>query len=452
MGGQRNWQRLNDSRISRRTLLGASAKAGVGAAGLALVGCGDDDDDDAVAAAVTPSREDRDDSQPSAPAPGPATAPQPTPAASASFDGEGLVAGAGAFDWRIARVDQGTKPGIALEPDGTPLIAYLLERMGNDGWVRTASPNGDGFDVDTLQEGYNYGPLDVRVSPQGVAAVAYHFHDWEDGVVAVRDNAGRWDLVRISDPGHDGWDSSLAIAPDGRLVFAGVDPVQFGATTGIEFTTIGAGGDFQVEPIGSGPQPYEWGVSVAVDANGSGHITYFDAGGQDLIYGVNSGGGWDLQPIFTDGDAGRFSVLTLDDGGAPHVAFFQSEDRVNENGEAPGDIIHGTLADGVWIFETIGRVEHQVLGFEGARRTAAISMAGGQPIVAFIDESKLAIAARTAGGDWDVETIVEAGSDPFQVVGLDVDASGTPHLTFSTVTRNGPLDGEVWYVAGVRKA
>ena len=37
------WQRMNRRRLSRRTMLSASAKAGVGAAGLALVGCGDDD-------------------------------------------------------------------------------------------------------------------------------------------------------------------------------------------------------------------------------------------------------------------------------------------------------------------------------------------------------------------------------------------------------------------------
>ena len=41
------WSRMRRRRLSRRTLLGASARAGVGAAGLALVGCGDDDDDDA---------------------------------------------------------------------------------------------------------------------------------------------------------------------------------------------------------------------------------------------------------------------------------------------------------------------------------------------------------------------------------------------------------------------
>ena len=40
------WTRMSHRRLSRRALLRASSRAGVGAAGLALVGCGDDDDDD----------------------------------------------------------------------------------------------------------------------------------------------------------------------------------------------------------------------------------------------------------------------------------------------------------------------------------------------------------------------------------------------------------------------
>ena len=40
------WQRTRRQRVSRRALLQASGRAGVGAAGLALVGCGDDDDDE----------------------------------------------------------------------------------------------------------------------------------------------------------------------------------------------------------------------------------------------------------------------------------------------------------------------------------------------------------------------------------------------------------------------
>ena len=43
------WTRMRRRTMSRRAVLGASARAGVGAAGLALVGCGDDDDDQSVA-------------------------------------------------------------------------------------------------------------------------------------------------------------------------------------------------------------------------------------------------------------------------------------------------------------------------------------------------------------------------------------------------------------------
>ena len=49
MSERNYWTRMRRQRLSRRSLLRASARAGVGAAGLALVGCGDDDDDSAPA-------------------------------------------------------------------------------------------------------------------------------------------------------------------------------------------------------------------------------------------------------------------------------------------------------------------------------------------------------------------------------------------------------------------
>ena len=51
MSERNYWQRMSAKRLSRRSLLRASSRAGVGAAGLALVGCGDDDDDDQQTAA-----------------------------------------------------------------------------------------------------------------------------------------------------------------------------------------------------------------------------------------------------------------------------------------------------------------------------------------------------------------------------------------------------------------
>ena len=58
MNDERNyWQRMRRSRMSRRALLRASGRAGVGAAGLALVGCGDDDDDDQSVAQSTSTQQ-----------------------------------------------------------------------------------------------------------------------------------------------------------------------------------------------------------------------------------------------------------------------------------------------------------------------------------------------------------------------------------------------------------
>jgi ABC-type transport system substrate-binding protein len=57
------WNRLGQRRMSRRTVLGASAKAGVGAAGLALVGCGDDDDDDDAVSQAPSTPSDQADDQ-----------------------------------------------------------------------------------------------------------------------------------------------------------------------------------------------------------------------------------------------------------------------------------------------------------------------------------------------------------------------------------------------------
>ncbi len=461
MGEEAYWQRLNRKRFTRRALLGVSAKAGLGAAGLALVGCGDDDDDDAgVARTPAPSREEpaegQSAQQAAESAEAPAEAPSggddgaAAPAADPTFRGEGLVVGAGRFDWQISRVDQGTKPGVALDVDQAPLIAYMLERRGAAGFVRVARGGANGFSIDTLQTGYLYGPLDIRVAPSGIVAVAYHNHDWEDGAVAVRDGGGGWQVNRIRDGGHDGWDSALAFGPAGTIHFLGVDPEQFGASDGVEFATL-ANGEFQVEPVGSGPQPYEWGVGVAVDAGGVKHVTFFDAGTQDLVYGRNDGGGWQLQTIYENGDAGRFNVLAVADDGTPHVAFFQTDDGVDENGRSPGNIVYGTLNGAAWSFEIIGTVDDHVLGFEGARRTVAIDLAAGEPVVAFIDESALQLATRS-GGLWELETVLEAGADPLQVVGLVLNAAADPHLTFSTITSNGPLDGEVWYVAPLLKA
>ncbi len=64
MSERNYWQRMRRRRMSRRALLGASARAGVGAAGLALVGCGDDDDGQPAATQPTQPQQQGQGQQP----------------------------------------------------------------------------------------------------------------------------------------------------------------------------------------------------------------------------------------------------------------------------------------------------------------------------------------------------------------------------------------------------
>ena len=68
MSERNYWQRMRRRSMSRRSLLKASARAGVGAAGLALVGCGGDDlfgvdDDDDQPAAAQAEQQDQQQQQ-----------------------------------------------------------------------------------------------------------------------------------------------------------------------------------------------------------------------------------------------------------------------------------------------------------------------------------------------------------------------------------------------------
>ena len=172
---------------------------------------------------------------------------------------------------------------------------------------------------------------------------------------------------------------------------------------------------------------------------------FFDADNKNLIFAVEDGDGFALTPIYSEGDAGRFAVLELDDAGLAHVTFFQSSSAVSDTGPAPGDIVYGAqAADGSWSFEVVGQVNAQVLGFEDARRTVALQLVDRNPVVAFIDTETLSFAERGSNG-WGTTLVAQADGDPFQVVGLAVDGAGEPHITYSTVTANGPLDGKIWY-------
>jgi hypothetical protein len=85
--------------------------------------------------------------------------------------------------------------------------------------------------------------------------------------------------------------------------------------------------------------------AVAVGADGSCHISYYDADNGDLKYAGRAGpaGAWDIQVVDASGDVGQWTSIALDDAGRPHIAYY---DATN------GDLKHATLSPPVPVKKT----------------------------------------------------------------------------------------------------
>ncbi|MCD4737664.1 MAG: hypothetical protein K8R89_00175 [Anaerolineae bacterium] len=63
------------------------------------------------------------------------------------------------------------------------------------------------------------------------------------------------------------------------------------------------------------------GTSIAVDAAGHPHLTFYDSGHGALMYVCWDGEHWQIQEVDNDGDVGAGASLALDTLGHPHIAY-----------------------------------------------------------------------------------------------------------------------------------
>ncbi len=363
----------------------------------------------------------------------------------------GLVANAPAAEdggWTFSELGAGIKPAIAVDGENAPHVTYLTEARG--GSVFYATNKSGAWQAETVAKGYFYGPVDIDVTSAGVPYIVYHDHEAAQfdpalgsGMVQIKNGSG-WEAVRIGDAGHDQWDADVAVEDNGLWHFAGVDPEQFGATTGLEYAT-NAYGKTRVEEVGSGAIPYEFGVSVEVGGNGIVGISYYDAGEKSLKYAERSAGesgSWSIETVQADGDSGRYADLAYDSDGNPHLSYWVFQGANN------GVVRYARRgADGAWQIEDVGVLSELEAGFVGARKITAIELASdGTPQIMYGDKSKVVYATRNSDGGWTNDIVVEAGDRPLgQLVEFALDGNDQPHLTYFEVTQASPLEGIVYY-------
>ena len=383
--------------------------------------------------------------------PATSTASSQEPASTDTAADDGAPGGTGADDLTFTLADgyvaisigEGVKPDLALGPDGTAGIAYLVEDL--NGFVAYAAAASE-WTSERIIDGYFYGPIGLAYDSDGVPNIAYHDHqdstfDEEKGdlTIATRQDS-TWMIEAIIGEGHDGWDSTIAIGADGVVRAAGIDPEQFGRTQGVEYYEL-SGDAWEITEIGSGPVAYEFNVSLAVDPGGNPALTYYDTTNADLKYAVRDNGGWSIETVDAEGDVGRYSSLAFTSDGTPHISYLRLDQST------AGTVRYATRDGDGWTAVDIDTLADLRTGFTGARRVTAIAVGPDQqPQIVYSDESVVKRAVAD-GGEWKAATLITADDRALgQLVSFALSTDGTMHLAIFEVTSASPLSGIVAYV------
>ncbi|MCH7587861.1 MAG: hypothetical protein IIC78_07485 [Chloroflexi bacterium] len=349
--------------------------------------------------------------------------------------------------WEIVEIGEGIKPAFALDANGVVHSAFMTE--ADHGHVYYAHNASGAFEIIQVSEGYFYGPLDIALDANGSPFIAYHDHQETDFIPRLGDEVvaflqdGVWELVTVSDDGHDGWDNSIVIDRNGNWHTAAVDPSQFGSQDGVEYAT-NAGGEIAVTAVSSGPVEYEFGTSIQLKSDGSPGITYYNNRLDQLEYAWLDGSTWVVEVVDEDGDVGRYSSLAFDAQDNPHITYYVRD--TNSSG-----VVRYAWWDGsAWQMEDIDSLDDVRTGQTGARKITSLAIDGEGGIhVAYTDQSRLVYARRGDSG-WATQEVEIPGDQTLgQLVELEMDAEGNPHLISFLVTSVSPeLSGIVIYASG----
>lgn len=162
--------------------------------------------------------------------------------------------------------------------------------------------------------------------------------------------------------------------------------------------------------------------SIAVDSEGAVHVSYVGGdvdGYGDLMYATNEGGSWDSQVIDDGYVVGHTSIaIGLQDN--VHISYHTGHDELNDS------LRYATDASGAWSVESVdtgmsGYYNAITLGSNGAVHMISYAGIGGMPLK----------YTTNAGGSWSTQNIEDSvwiGS----FCSIAVDSEGRPHAAIST--------------------
>jgi hypothetical protein len=306
---------------------------------------------------------------------------------------------------------------ITLDDRGRPHVSYLRHYEGSPPpqyWdLNVAYYDGAAWPSETVATGREGARNALALDAAGHAHVAWASCDYGLGdcdLLHAYYDGTAWQVTTVDGAGDVGAGNSLS------LDAAGYDHISYADwTSGTLKYAQYDGATWQIAVVDSAG--YYGTTSLALDAAGRPHISYYSSTG--LRYAYNDNTGWQIQTLDTTEYAGACNSLALDAAGRPHIAYTTGQ---------YDPVLHYAWYDGAtWQKEVI------LSGTSGGSPALALD-AAGRPHIAYHNwtTGNLDYAWHN-GVDWYAEMVDGTGDDMDWrscSPALALDAAGRPHISY----------------------
>jgi uncharacterized repeat protein (TIGR02543 family) len=156
--------------------------------------------------------------------------------------------------------------------------------------------------------------------------------------------------------------------------------------------------------------------SIDTDSSGYVHISYYDASNGNLKYITNSSGFW-ATPVTVDsaGNVGRYSSIAIDMSGKVHISYIDGTNH---------DLKYATNVSGAWVKTAVDST-----GFIDEQTSIAVD-ASGRVHISYYDSSGGSLKyATNASGVW-ISTTVDSAGDVGPYSSIALDSVGNAHISY----------------------
>ncbi|MCW4005067.1 MAG: hypothetical protein NWF04_00500 [Candidatus Bathyarchaeota archaeon] len=334
--------------------------------------------------------------------------------------------------WFIEHIDSGGVgwyPSIAIDSNDTLHVSYYDYHNGDlkyafyDGsnWTDTVVDDGSGHAVGAY--------CSIALNFEGYPCISYYSQSGDNLKYAWKESDGLWHNRIIDDEGNVGTHTSLAFG--GEYYYPQIS--YYDETNGyLKYAYFDGEGWDSVTVDSDHAGQFS---CMAVDADGTIHILYFDTWDNLLKYAFFSPGvGWTIETLLATGIYGFTSIDLASDG--PPVISYGSADK--------HELVVASLNSGTWTYTTVDSA------YTGLYTSIAVD-SYGFPHISYYDNSSRSLQYALGWTDyfsplpmetsatplmaaprWEYETVDSDGVGMYSSIAID--SSDCPHIAYYNET------------------